>query len=182
MLTNKSLCVVLEPSMSDLWTMASNKMHPSGIINYSWRCYQVSRIIGKDKTELSGAHHLFFFSKTLNSTTRVAHVLFHCPYGFLANTFIPIVLWVYLTKLWPLICFFHFWNEKQRPKGHLKYGWVPSVWGGGQWRNIVWRPSKKICPKCMLLGISGVIWGDFGTFSSDFSDFRVQKHCVLLND
>ena len=28
MLTNKSLCVVLEPSMSELWTMALNKIHP----------------------------------------------------------------------------------------------------------------------------------------------------------
>ena len=28
MLTNKSLCVVLDSTLSELWTMASNKMHP----------------------------------------------------------------------------------------------------------------------------------------------------------
>ena len=62
------------------------------------------------------------------------------------------------------------------------------VWGGslgfgregGQWRKTVLaRPSKKICPKCMLLGTSGVIWGDLRTFWSDFSDFRMQNHSVL---
>ena len=47
------------------------------------------------------AQRLFFlqnvYSRILNSTTRVIHVLSHCPipYGFLANTFIPIVFWVY---------------------------------------------------------------------------------------
>ena len=159
MSTNKSLCVVLEPTMSELWTMALNKMHPSGIIDYSWRCYQGSRIIGKDKTELSGAHHLFFFSKTLNSTTRVAHVLFHCPYGFLANTFIPIVLWVYLTKLWPLICFFTFETKSSDRKAIWSMGGFPRF-GEGRGtvkKNCLARPSKKIWPKCMLLGISGVI-------------------------
>ena len=49
-------------------------------------------------------------------------------------------------------------------------------------KNCTVRPSKKICPKCMLLGASGMIWGDLGTFSSDFSDFRMQNHSVLLND
>ena len=43
------------------------------------------------------------------------------------------------------------------------------------------RPSKKICPKCMLLGTSGVIWCDLWTFWSDFRDFRMQKNNVLLN-
>ena len=41
------------------------------------------------------------------------------------------------------------------------------------------RSSKKICPKCMLLVTSGVIWGDLGTFWNDFSDFRIQNHSVL---
>ena len=41
------------------------------------------------------------------------------------------------------------------------------------------RPSKKICPQCMLLGTSCVIWGDLGPFWSDFSDLRIQNHCVI---
>ena len=141
----------------------------------------------QNAVQISDAQRLFFFqnvySPALNRTTSVVHVSSHCPYGFLANTFILTVFWAYLTYLWPLISFFfHFWNKKQRPKGHLKYGWVPLVWGGGQWRNIVWQPSKKICHKCMLLGTSGVIWGDLGTFLIDFSDFRMQIYSVLWND
>ena len=46
-------------------------------------------------------------------------------------------------------------------------------------KNCLARPSKKIYPKCMLLGTSGVIWGDLRTLWSDFSDFRMQNHCVL---
>ena len=41
------------------------------------------------------------------------------------------------------------------------------------------RPSKKICPKFMLLGTSGVILGNFRTFWSDFSDLIMQNHSVL---
>ena len=37
----------------------------------------------------------------------------------------------------------------------------------------------KMCPKLMLLGTSGVIWGVLGTFWSDLSDFRMQNHGVL---
>ena len=63
------------------------------------------------------------------------------------------------------------------------------VWGGGNPRfgkgtvkkNCLARPSKKICPKCMLLGTSGEIWGDLGTFWSGFRDFRIQNHSVLKN-
>ena len=51
--------------------------------------------------------------------------------------------------------------------------------GGTVKKNCLARPSKKICPKCMLLGTSGVIWGDLRTFWSDFSDFRMQNHSVL---
>ena len=29
---------------------------------------------------------------------------------------------------------------------------------------LAW-PNKKICPKCILLGTSGVIWGDLGAQS-----------------
>ena len=56
----------------------------------------------------------------------------------------------------------------------------PSVWEGGGTvkKNCLARPSKKICPKCMLLGASGVIWSDLGTFWSDFRDFRMQNHTV----
>ena len=43
------------------------------------------------------------------------------------------------------------------------------------------RPSKKICPKCTLLGTPGVTRGDLGTFSGYFSDFRMQNYSVLLN-
>ena len=32
----------------------------------------------------------------------------------------------------------------------------------------------KNCDKCMILGTSGVIWGDLGTFC----DFRMQNHSV----
>ena len=51
--------------------------------------------------------------------------------------------------------------------------------GGTVKKNCLARPSKKICPKCMLLGTSGVVWGDLRTFWSDFSDFRMQNHGVL---
>ena len=51
--------------------------------------------------------------------------------------------------------------------------------GGTVKKKFLARPSKKMCPKCMLLGTSGVIWGDLGTFWSDFSDFRMQNHSVL---
>jgi len=48
--------------------------------------------------------------------------------------------------------------------------------GGGQRRKTVLAiSSKKICPKCIFLGTSGVIWGDLRTFWSDFSDFRMQN-------
>ena len=46
-------------------------------------------------------------------------------------------------------------------------------------KHCLVSPSKKICPKCILLGTSGVIWGDLGTFWSDFSDFRLQSQSVL---
>ena len=40
----------------------------------------------------------------------------------------------------------------------------------------------KICLKCMLLGISGVIWSDLRTLWSYFSNFRIQiaeSQCVI---
>ena len=53
------------------------------------------------------------------------------------------------------------------------------VWGGVHGggtvkKKCLARPSKKICPKCMLLVTSGVIWGRFGA-----SDFRMQNYSVL---
>ena len=45
----------------------------------------------------SACSFFYVYSPTLNSKTRVVHVLSHFPYGFLANTFIPIVFWLYLT-------------------------------------------------------------------------------------
>ena len=53
---------------------------------------------------------------------------------------------------------------------------------GTEKKNCLARPSKKTYPKCMLLGTSGVIWGDLGTFWSDFNDFRMQNHSVLSNE
>ena len=38
------------------------------------------------------------------------------------------------------------------------------------------RPSQKIY---MPLGTSRVIWSDLGAFLSDFSNFRMQNHCVV---
>ena len=51
--------------------------------------------------------------------------------------------------------------------------------GRGQWRKVAWRGGllKKICPKYIILGISGVNWGDLGT---SWSDFRMQNHSVSL--
>ena len=49
-------------------------------------------------------------------------------------------------------------------------------------KNCLARPSKDICPKCMLLGISGVIWSDLRTLWSYFSNFRIQiaeSQCVI---
>ena len=55
----------------------------------------------KRDVQTSDAQRLFFlqnvYSPTLNGTTRVVHVLSYCPFRFLANTFIPIVFWVYPT-------------------------------------------------------------------------------------
>ena len=52
--------------------------------------------------------------------------------------------------------------------------------GDSEEKLFLARPSKKICPKCTLLGTSGgVIWGDLRTFWSDFSDFRMQNQSVL---
>ena len=48
--------------------------------------------------------------------------------------------------------------------------------GGTIMKKVLARPSKKMCPKCMLLGTSGVIWGDLGTF---WRDFRMQNHSVF---
>ena len=46
------------------------------------------------------------------------------------------------------------------------------------WRGLV----KKICPKHMIFGASGVILGDLGTFWNDFSDFRMQCVFIVLSN
>ena len=52
--------------------------------------------------------------------------------------------------------------------------------GVGQCRKIVWQgPVKKIRPKCMIWQTSDVIWGDLGTFWSDFNEFKMQNHSVI---
>ena len=64
--------------------------------------------------------------------------------------------------------------------------------GRGQWRKVAWRGGllKKICPKYMILGTSGVscghsgvIWGYSGvilecriTVCKDISNCQVQFH------
>ena len=48
-------------------------------------------------------------------------------------------------------------------------------WGGDSIK-IVWRGHvKKIIPKYMILGTSGVNWGDLGTF---WSDFRMRNYSL----
>ena len=96
----------------------------------------------------SDAQRLFFsqnvYLPSLNSTTRVAHVLFHCPYGFLANTFILIVPWVYLTKLWPLICFiFTFETKSSDRKAIWRMGGFPQFGEGDSEETLFDSPVRK---------------------------------------
>ena len=50
---------------------------------------------------------------------------------------------------------------------------------GQFYQTVLARPSKKICPKCTLLGTSGgVIWGDLRKFWT-WSDFRTN--CITQN-
>ena len=70
--------------------------------------------------------HILAYTKRYNTcSTRFVH----CPCGFLANTFIPIVPCVYLTYLWPLICFFSLLKRKAATKWPFKVWGVPLVWG-----------------------------------------------------
>ena len=49
------------------------------------------------------------------------------------------------------------------------------IWGGDSIK-IVWRGHvKKIIPKYMILGTSGVNWGDLGMF---WSDFRMRNYSL----
>ena len=74
---------------------------------------------------------------------------------------------LWLTTSDALICFFYFWNAKQPPKGHLKYGGVPSVWGGeggSEVKLFLRGPVRKYVPNACsseLLVWSEVIWGRF---------------------
>ena len=51
--------------------------------------------------------------------------------------------------------------------------------GGGETvtvkKNCLARPSKKLCPKCISLKTSVVIWSDLGTF---WRDLRIQNQSV----
>ena len=50
------------------------------------------------------------------------------------------------------------------------------AWGGDSEEKLYGEAQKKkICPKCMILGTSSVIWGGLGTF---WSDFIMQNHSV----
>ena len=52
---------------------------------------------------------------------------------------------------------------------------LPKIWGGDSIK-IVWQGQvKKIIPKYMILGTSGVNWGDLGTF---WSDFRMRSYSL----
>ena len=63
----------------------------------------------------------------------------------------------------------------------MKFGGVTSVWGGeGDCEEkLFWRgPVRKYVPNACSW--EPVIWGDLGTFWSDFSDFRdVKSKCVI---
>ena len=61
--------------------------------------------------------------------------------------------------------FFSLWNKKQRLQGHLKYGWVASVWGGDSKETLFDGPVRKYVPNACfweLLVWYGVICGRFG--------------------
>ena len=52
---------------------------------------------------------------------------------------------------------------------------LPKIRGGDSIK-IVWRGQvKKIIPKYIVLGTSGVNWGDLGMF---WSDFRMQNYSL----
>ena len=77
--------------------------------------------------------------------------------------------------------FFSLLKQKAATERPFEVKGDPSVWEGGGTvkKNCLARPSKKICPKCMLLGTFDVIWDDLRTFWSDFCDFRMQNYSVL---
>ena len=52
---------------------------------------------------------------------------------------------------------------------------LTQIWEGDSDEKLLGEAVKKIYPKCMILGTSGVIWGDLGTF---WSDLEMQNHSV----
>ena len=130
----------------DRWLSTKSHIQP-----YSWSPQLCTICIRDVKSPV--------FFKTIKRPYKTSHF----PNGFLVNTTFWLSFWVYLTLLSPLICCFHFWNGKRRPKGHLNHG------GGegrvGQWRKFFWRgPGGKYAPNACsweLLVWSGVIWGRF---------------------
>ena len=118
-------------------------------------------------------HNVCFFlrnvySPSLNGTERVWHVLSHCPFmGSSLHLYSDSRLGLPYLVVTSDMFFFHFWNEKQRPKGHLKYGGVPSVWGGegdSEEKLFFWGLVRKYVANACFWGLlvwSGMIWGRF---------------------
>ena len=52
---------------------------------------------------------------------------------------------------------------------------LPKIWGGDSIKIVLRGQVKKIIPKYMILGTSGVNWGDLGMF---WSDFRMRNYSL----
>ena len=52
---------------------------------------------------------------------------------------------------------------------------LPKIWGGDSIKIVLRGQVKKIIPKYMILGTSGVSWGDLGTL---WSDFRMPNYSL----
>ena len=93
---------------------------------------------------------VYVYSSILNGTTRVLHVLSHCPYGTLAYLYSDSLLglsYLVLTR----DMFFLLLKQKAATKRQFKVWGLPSVWGG---------PVRKYVPNVSsweLLVLSGVI-------------------------
>ena len=121
------------------------------------------------------AQRLFFSSKRLLAYTK--------RYNTCSTRFVTLPIWVlsyhlYSNSLLGLSylvvttdMFFSLLKRiaaTERPF-EVQRGSLGFLGGGGQRRKTVLAiSSKKICPKCIFLGTSGVIWGDLRTFWSDF--------------
>ena len=52
---------------------------------------------------------------------------------------------------------------------------LPNIWGGDSIKIVLQGQVKKIIPKYIILGTSGVNWGDLGMF---WSDFRMRNYSL----